>query len=100
MRLHSTPPSTLSHPTGKPYIIANGNGFLATMPRAGGPWLKIPAPGPIAPNAHLSVVINADQTTEVLTCIGGWGGGKLYYATLDSPSNATWTGPLKSQVDH
>ena len=33
--------------------------------------------------------------TEVLTCIGGWGGGKLYYASLDAPTRAKWTGPLK-----
>jgi len=81
---------------GKPYILANGNGFLATMPRAGGTWQRISAPGPIASNAHLSVVINPNQQTEVLTCIGGWGGGKLWYASMDSPTNATWTGPLKA----
>jgi len=83
---------------GQPYIIANGNGFLATMTRGGGAWQRIQAPGPIASNAHISVVVNPNQKSEVLTCIGGWGGGKLYYASLDSPTNATWTGPLKSQT--
>ena len=34
------------------------------------------------------------KSTEVVTCIGGWGGGTLYYAQLDSPTNATWTGPV------
>ena len=35
-----------------------------------------------------------DGTTEVLTCVGGWGGGQMYYAALDSPSHATWSGPV------
>ena len=82
---------------GQPYILANGNGFIATMPRGGGDWKKIDAPGPIAPNAHLSVVVNPNKVTEVLTCIGGWGGGKLWYASVDTPTNATWTGPLKAE---
>ena len=56
-------------------------------------WQKIAAPGGIASNAHLSVAVH-DGTTEVLTCVGGWGGGQLYYATLDSPSKATWSGPV------
>merc|ERR1711865_1097800 len=81
---------------GKPYILANGNGFLATMPRAGGTWQRISAPGPIASNAHISIVINPNQQTEFFTCIGGWGGGKLWYASIDTPTNATWTGPLKA----
>eukprot|EP00947_MAST-08B_sp_MAST-8B-sp1_P001533 g1533.t1 len=85
---------------GKPYILANcGNGGIATMPRAGGTWQYIKAPGGIAPNAHLSVVVNPDKSTEVVTCIGGWGGGQLYYASVDSPTNATWTGPLSSQSE-
>ena len=36
-------------------------------------------------------------TTEVLTCIGGWGGGQLYYAALDSPSHASWRGPVTTE---
>jgi len=84
---------------GKPFIVANTGNGLATMPWDGGDWQLIKAPGGIAPNAHLSVVINPDKTTEVLTCIGGWGGGSLYYASLDTPSNATWTGPLSSQSE-
>ena len=51
--------------------------------------------GGIASNGHLSVHVNkANGSTEVLTCIGGWGGGTLHYATIDSPTSATWTGPL------
>ena len=36
----------------------------------------------------------AKQKTELLTCIGGWGGGKLYYGAIDSPTKITWDGPL------
>jgi hypothetical protein len=89
---------------GEPYILANAaSGYLLTMPRGGGAWSRIKAPGGIAPNTHLSVVevsarspggLREEQTTEVLTCIGGWGGGQLYYASPTSPTNATWTGPL------
>ena len=76
---------------GKPYLLANsGNGIL-TRPMSGGSWQKIKAPGGIASNAHLSVVVDKGNT-EVVTCIGGWGGGQLYYASLDSPTTATWTG--------
>ena len=57
--------------------------------------VKIAAPGGIAPNAYLSVVTDpAKQKTELLTCIGGWGGGKLYYGAIDSPTKITWDGPL------
>ena len=79
---------------GRRFILANAaSGYLLTMPRAGGAWQRIKAPGGIASNAHLSVAAHGD-TTEVLTCIGGWGGGQLYYARLTSPTNATWRGPL------
>jgi len=85
---------------GKQYILANcGNGGIGTMPRGGGTWQYIKAPGPIAPNGHLSVVINPDQTTEVFTCIGNWGGGKLYYAKVNTPTSATWVGPLGSSTE-
>lgn len=78
---------------GTPYILANsGNGIL-TQPASGGLWQRIASPGGIAPNAHLSLV-ETDGVTEVVTCIGGWGGGSLYYARIDTPSNATWTGPI------
>lgn len=84
---------------GVSYIVANcGNGGLATLPLKGGTWNLIKAPGPMASNDLLSLVVNPDQTTEVLTCIGGWGGGNLYYASLQSPTNATWIGPLKNQT--
>jgi hypothetical protein len=67
------------------------------MPRSGSEkWKKIKAPGGIAPNAHLSVVVN-NGATEVLTCIGGWGGGQLYYAQIDSPTSATWSQPIKTK---
>ena len=80
---------------GKPYIIANNQNGILTKPSEGGKWQKIIAPGGIAGNAHISLVLNQEKTeTEVLTCIGGWGGGQLYYAHLDSPTNATWDGPL------
>jgi hypothetical protein len=78
---------------GKKYVLANnGNGIL-TRPYSGGTWQKIKAPGGIASNAHLSVVQTGPKL-EVLTCIGGWGGGDMYYASLDSPTSATWTGPI------
>jgi len=78
------------------YIVANGgNGWIFTRPQAGGKWQKIKAPGGMAPNMYLSVVISAGKT-ELLTCIGGWGGGKLYYGTLDSPTEITWTDPISS----
>jgi len=80
---------------GQPYILANCDHGILTMPKGGGSWQKIQAPGPIAPNAHLSVAIH-DGLTEVVTCIGGWGGGDLYYASLTSATNATWTGPVKT----
>ena len=80
---------------GKPYIFANVNGAIGTLPLGGGKWEKITAPGGIAPNAYLSVVTDkAEQKTELLTCIGGWGGGKLYYGAIDSPTEITWEGPL------
>ena len=44
---------------------------------------------------YLSVVITAGKT-ELLTCIGGWGGGKLYYGALDTPTSMTWTGPISA----
>ena len=80
----------------EPYILANaGSGFILTMPRAGGLWQRIAAPGGIANNAHLSVVTPPGQeSSEVLTCVGGWGGGQLYYGKLESPTTATWQGPL------
>ena len=41
---------------GEPYILANSQDGISTKPRAGGAaWQRIPAPGGIAPNAHLSV---------------------------------------------
>jgi hypothetical protein len=80
---------------GKQYIVANGgSGWILTRPLAGSePWQKIKAPGGMAPNMYLSVVSTAGKT-ELLTCIGGWGGGKLYYGMLDSPTEITWDGPL------
>jgi photosystem II stability/assembly factor-like uncharacterized protein len=79
---------------GKDYIIANcGSGYMLTRLLAGGKWEKIKAPGGMAPNMYLSVVTTAG-VSEVLTCIGGWGGGKLYYGAFDSPSKITWEGPL------
>lgn len=63
------------------------------MPLSGGTWQKIAAPGPIAPNAYISLVTTAGKT-ELLTCIGGWGGGKLYYAAFETATTATWTGPI------
>ena len=58
---------------------------LGPGPHQGGVWQKIAAPGGIASNAHLSVAVHGG-TSEVLTCVGGWGGGQLFYAALDSPS--------------
>ena len=49
---------------GKEYIVVNTGNGLGTMPRAGGTWQFIKAPGGIAPNAHLSVVINPNKETE------------------------------------
>jgi len=83
---------------GEPFIFANSQNGILTRPRGGGVWKKIASPGGIAANAHLSIVITPDkQNTEVLVCIGGWAAGKLYYASLDSATTATWTGPIKSQ---
>lgn len=81
---------------GDKYIVANGgNGWILTRPQSGGKWQKIKAPGGMAPNMYLSVVITAGKT-ELLTCIGGWGGGKLYYGALDTPTSITWTDPISS----
>eukprot|EP00038_Savillea_parva_P004159 m.134648 g.134648 ORF g.134648 m.134648 type:complete len:922 (-) comp11396_c0_seq1:189-2954(-) len=80
---------------GTPYILANAQHGILTQPYSGGTWQQIQAPGPIAPNAHLSLV-ETDGVTEVVTCIGGWGGGDLYYAKIESATNATWTGPIKT----
>eukprot|EP00935_MAST-01C_sp_MAST-1C-sp1_P002423 g2423.t1 len=80
---------------GKAYILANSQNGILTQAMSGGLWQRIKSPGGIAPNAHLSVVIHGGNT-EVLTCIGGWGGGQLYYASIDSPSSATWTQPIKT----
>jgi len=33
--------------------------------------------------------------TELVTCIGGWGGGQMYYGRVDTPTNITWTGPVQ-----
>ena len=85
---------------------AGGTGFIATKPLKDGVWQKVKAPGGIAPNAYLSVVTTAGKS-EILTCIGGWGGGKLYYGAVDTPSKITWDGPmmlptvtLKTWVDY
>ena len=58
------------------------------------------SPGGLAANAHLSVVTAASRNTEVLTCIGSWAGGKLYYAQLLNASNATWHGPIATDDQH
>lgn len=80
---------------GKEYVLANNDaGYILTMLKTGGKWQRIKAPGGIANNAHLSVVTH-DGLTEVVTCIGGWGGGSLYYAKIHSPTNASWTGPVQ-----
>jgi hypothetical protein len=50
----------------------------------------------MAPNMYLSLVTTAGKS-EVLTCIGGWGGGKLYYGALDTATSITWEGPLMTQ---
>ena len=77
------------------YILANGaDGYIFTQPKAGGTWQRIKAPGGIANNAHLSVVTQGGKT-ELLTCIGGWGGGDMYYGSIDTPTNITWTGPIE-----
>lgn len=81
------------------YVLANSQHGILTLPMQGaGAWRRIASPGAIALNDHLSVVVTQltplVTKTEVLTCIGGWGGGGLYYASLDSPTRATWTGPL------
>ena len=84
---------------GKQYIIANGgDGIILTRPLASGTWQKIQAPDKahMASNMYLSVVTTAGKS-EVLTCLGGWGGGKLYYGALDSPTAITWDGPLMTQ---
>lgn len=81
---------------GEDYIVANtGYGFILTRPLAGGKWQEIKAPGGMAANMYLSVVITAGKT-ELLTCIGGWGGGKLYYGALDTATDITWTGPISA----
>ena len=80
---------------GKDYILANGaSGYIFTKPMEGGTWQKIKAPGGIANNHHLSVVIT-DGLTEVVTCIGGWGGGTLYYGSVNTPTDITWVGPIQ-----
>lgn len=80
---------------GRAFILANSANGILTLPMAGGTWHKIDAPGSIASNAHLSLVTPAhSDSSEVLTCIGGWGGGTLHYAQLTSATNATWSGPL------
>lgn len=78
---------------GERFILANSHDAILTQPFGGGAWARIPAPGGIASNAHLSVAVR-DGSTEVLTCVGGWGGGTLHYASLHSAANATWRGPL------
>jgi len=84
---------------GHPYILANGaDGYIFNQPKKGGMWKRIKAPGGIANNAHLSVVTH-DGHTEVVTCVGGWGGGSLYYGLLVNETNATWTGPVQLKND-
>jgi hypothetical protein len=78
---------------GKKYVIANGNGKILTRLYSGGTWNQIKAPGGIPSNQHLSVV-TTKGVTEVVTAIGGWGGGQLYYGKLDTPTTMTWTGPI------
>jgi photosystem II stability/assembly factor-like uncharacterized protein len=79
---------------GKQYILANSGNAILTQPMSSPTdlWQSIKTPGGIASNHHLSVVIH-DGETEVFTCIDGFN-GELYYATLDSPSSATWSKPL------
>lgn len=82
---------------GKPFVLANLQNGILTQPCQGGLWQRIATPGGIAPNAHLSVFENGGET-EVVTCIGGWAGGDLYYASLDSPISTTWEGPIERDI--
>jgi hypothetical protein len=85
---------------GVAFALANSQNGILTQPLDGSAnWTRIATPGGLAPNAHLSIVANdaGGGGTEVVTCVGGWGGGELYTATLDSPSSATWTGPIHTQ---
>ena len=83
---------------GEKYVLANSQNGILTRPWKGGTWQRIETPGMqgIASNQHLSVAVH-DGTTEVLTSIGGWGGGTLWYLSVDSPSDGTWTGPITTQ---
>jgi len=85
---------------GERYILANsGSRILTRALNASCGWNAIDAPGGLPANQHLSVNLH-DGNTEVLTCIGGWGGGDMYYASLDSPTSATWTGPVTTNPVH
>jgi len=87
---------------GKQYILANTQNGIATVLLSGGQWQVNKAPGGIAQNAYISTVTNTAGETEVLTCIGGWGGGALYYGSFDSPTKMKWEGPLavnKTAID-
>jgi len=80
---------------GVKYVFANTQDGIGTQPLAGGAWQKVKAPGDIAPNSYISLVTTKGKT-EVLTCIGGWGGGQLYYGAFDSPTSVTWEGPISA----
>eukprot|EP00729_Bicosta_minor_P018866 gene18866-11470_t len=85
------------------YILANTANGIATAPLSGGLWqLNKAPPGGIAQNAYISTVTVAPGNTEILTCIGGWGGGQLFYGSFDSPTKMKWEGPLtvdKAAID-
>ena len=85
---------------GVDYILAGTDGGILTRPLGGSGlcgsgqpcWQKIDAPGGQSPSAELSVVTTGG-VTEVVTCMGPWTGGQLWYAKIDSATNATWDGP-------
>jgi len=60
-------------------------------------WQKIDAPGGQPANQHLSVIVQ-DGNTEVLTVVGGWSGGDMYYGNIVNETYAKWTGPVTTSA--
>ena len=83
---------------GEHYILANADRAILTrkLSSACG-WQKIDAPGGFPANQHLSVIVH-DGNTEVLTVVGGWGGGDMYYGNIVNETYAKWTGPVTTSA--
>jgi len=80
------------------YILANADKAILTRKSSSVcGWQKIDAPGGCPANQHLSVIVQ-DGNTEVLTVVGGWGGGDMYYGNIVNETYAKWTGPVTTSA--